>query len=232
MKSLTVKIKGGDHPSITEDRRMQSSCTRCAYNDFARRGLSPKDSYSRCSKMFDELGSHLVNDAVRRGQWIFKSVEEIRKEVEKSEEGRKKKEERKAKSIEKAAMKKGNKVNGRAILWKRRKKGIKKYNSSLAEGQKPKPIKQRRGKKKAWHPHFGDFVKRKSGLISREKYRETRLMPLLSEGETARKGNRHLIFDVENGKYIYKRSKDEHIELIIDEKLSKNKFCELKNWNS
>lgn len=228
MKALKVKVKGADHPSIMEDRRMQSACTRCAYNDFAKRKLDSGESYTRCSGLFRRLGSRLVNAAVRQGEWTFKSVKAVRKAVEKSKDDRKKKEKKKAAAIEKAARKEGKRANGYAVLWKRRKKALKKCNAHLKEGEKPKPIAKKKSKRKDWQPYFGDYQRRRKGLISREEYKESRLLPLLSEGEKDRKGNRHLKLDIENGRFIYKRRKGEHILLEIVEDLPEWKFNELK----
>ena len=68
--------------------------------------------------------------------------------------------------------------------------------------------------------HFGDIKRRSKGLISREEYKQSRNLGFFSEGESYAKGNRFFKINLKNNLIIYKRSKDEHIELKIREKLS------------
>ena len=68
--------------------------------------------------------------------------------------------------------------------------------------------------------HFGKFLKFQRGLISKDELKESRDVGILSEGEFNQKGNRLFEIDVENGKFIWKRSRYEHYDLIIVEKLN------------
>ena len=68
--------------------------------------------------------------------------------------------------------------------------------------------------------HFGKFKKFQRGLISKDELLESRNIGILSEGEANQKGNRLFSIDVENCKFIYKRSRKEHFDLEIVEKLS------------
>ena len=68
--------------------------------------------------------------------------------------------------------------------------------------------------------HFGKFLKYQRELISKEELKESRNIGILSEGEALKKGNRLFEVDVKNGKFIWKRSRKEHYDLEIVEKLS------------
>ena len=68
--------------------------------------------------------------------------------------------------------------------------------------------------------HFGKFLKFQRGLISKKELLESRNIGILSEGEALKKGNRLFEIDVENSKFIYKRSRKEHFDLVIIEKLN------------
>lgn len=68
--------------------------------------------------------------------------------------------------------------------------------------------------------HFGKFLKFQRGLITKEELKDSRDVGVLSEGEFNQKGNRLFEIDVENEKFIWKRSRHEHYDLVIDEKLS------------
>ena len=68
--------------------------------------------------------------------------------------------------------------------------------------------------------YFGKFLKFKRGLISKKELKESRNIGILSEGEALKKGNRLFEIDVENNKFIYKRSRKEHFDLEIVEKLN------------
>jgi hypothetical protein len=57
-------------------------------------------------------------------------------------------------------------------------------------------------------------------LISKDEYKESRNSGVLSEGEMNQKGNRLFQIDAENKKFIYKRSRKEHYDLVIVEKLN------------
>lgn len=69
--------------------------------------------------------------------------------------------------------------------------------------------------------HFGDIKRRGKGLISHEEFKQSRNLGFFSEGENGcAKGNRLFKIDLQNNSVIYKRSRNEHIELKIIEKLS------------
>ena len=68
--------------------------------------------------------------------------------------------------------------------------------------------------------YFGKFLKFKKGLISKEEFKDSRNIGILSEGEMNQKGNRLFKIEVENSKFIYKRACKEHYDLEIVEKLS------------
>jgi IS605 OrfB family transposase len=60
-----------------------------------------------------------------------------------------------------------------------------------------------------------NMVKYLKGLISKDQYKESRLMPLNIFGEKANNGNRKFKLDLSNNKVIYKHSRLEHFELEI-----------------
>lgn len=60
-----------------------------------------------------------------------------------------------------------------------------------------------------------NMVKYLKGLISKEKYKKSRLLPLNIFGEMANGGNRKFKLDLYNNKIIYKHSRGEHFELQI-----------------
>lgn len=68
--------------------------------------------------------------------------------------------------------------------------------------------------------HFGKFLRFKRGVISKEELKESRNIGILSEGEALKKGNRLFEIDAIHQKVIYKRSRKEHYDLEIAEKLS------------
>ena len=68
--------------------------------------------------------------------------------------------------------------------------------------------------------HFGKFLKFQRGLVSKDELKDSRNIGILSEGEALKKGNRLFETDVENKKFIYKRSRKEHYDLVIVEKLN------------
>ena len=57
-------------------------------------------------------------------------------------------------------------------------------------------------------------------MISKEEFKDSRNIGILSEGEMNQKGNRLFRIEVENNKFIYKRACKEHYDLEIVEKLS------------
>ena len=71
--------------------------------------------------------------------------------------------------------------------------------------------------------HFGKFLRFQKGLISKDELKESRNIGILSEGEALKKGNRLFEIDIENGKIIWKRSRKEHYDLVIVEKLSEKR---------
>lgn len=68
--------------------------------------------------------------------------------------------------------------------------------------------------------HFGKFLRYQRGLISKEEYKDSRNIGVVSVGEANQKGNRLFQVDVENGKFVWKRSRKEHYDLVVAEKLS------------
>lgn len=68
--------------------------------------------------------------------------------------------------------------------------------------------------------HFGKFLRFQRGLITKDELKDSRNTGIISEGEMNQKGNRLFKIDVENSKFIYKRSCKEHYDLKIVEKLS------------
>lgn len=67
--------------------------------------------------------------------------------------------------------------------------------------------------------HFGGSALSRlyKGLINKEEYKKVRNLGLFSEGETISKGNRYFKIDLQNKTIIYKRSKKEHIPLVINQ---------------
>ncbi len=65
--------------------------------------------------------------------------------------------------------------------------------------------------------YFGQYKRFQRGLITKEKYKETKNIGIYSEGESPYKGNRFFQLDIENGKVIFKRSRNEHYDLILVE---------------
>ena len=68
--------------------------------------------------------------------------------------------------------------------------------------------------------YFGKFLRFKKGLISKEEFKDSRNIGILSEGEMNQKGNRLFKIEVENNQFIYKRARKENYGLEIAEKLS------------
>ena len=60
-----------------------------------------------------------------------------------------------------------------------------------------------------------NMIKYLKGLISKEDYKENKLLPLNIFGEMARGGNRKFKLDLLNNKIVYKHSRNEHFELEI-----------------
>lgn len=67
---------------------------------------------------------------------------------------------------------------------------------------------------------FGLVDKIKKGLITKEEYKQSRNVGILSEGEFNQKGNRLFQIDLKNNCFIYKRNIKEHYKLEIIEKLN------------
>ena len=68
--------------------------------------------------------------------------------------------------------------------------------------------------------YFGKYLRFKKGLISKDEFKDSRNVGILSEGEMNQKGNRLFKIEVENNKFIYKRKCKEHYYLEIVETLS------------
>jgi len=60
-----------------------------------------------------------------------------------------------------------------------------------------------------------NMIKYFKGLISKEEYKECRILPLNIYGEKANKGNRKFKLDLKNNKVTYKHNKNNHFELEI-----------------
>ena len=71
--------------------------------------------------------------------------------------------------------------------------------------------------------HFGKFLRFQRGLVSKDELKDSRDIGIVSEGEFNQKGNRLFQIDVENGKFIWKRSRHDHYDLLINEKLSEKR---------
>lgn len=76
--------------------------------------------------------------------------------------------------------------------------------------------------------YFGKFLRYQRGLISKEELKDSRNIGIWSEGESPSQGNRFFQIDVENGKFIWKRSRKEHYDLVIIEKLNDKRKAILK----
>ena len=68
--------------------------------------------------------------------------------------------------------------------------------------------------------HFGDIKRRSKGLITKDEYKQSRNLGFFSEGEVTFKGNRLFKINLQDNSIIYKRSRKEHIQLLIKENLS------------
>ena len=71
--------------------------------------------------------------------------------------------------------------------------------------------------------YFGKFLRFQRGLISKDELKTSRDNGILSEGEMNQKGNRLFQISVENNKFIYKRNRKEHYDLVIVEKLNEKR---------
>jgi hypothetical protein len=78
-----------------------------------------------------------------------------------------------------------------------------------------KQILNKNGENKVIFGGKSNMIKYLKGLISKEKYKECRLLPLNIFGEAANNGNRKFKLDLYNDKIIYKHSRKEHFELGI-----------------
>ena len=82
-------------------------------------------------------------------------------------------------------------------------------------------IKEAKKENRVYHkPCFGQIKRLVKGYITKEEYKKQRNRGFFSEGEIGAKGNRLFTIDLQNNSIIYKRSKNEHIELKIVETLS------------
>lgn len=70
---------------------------------------------------------------------------------------------------------------------------------------------------------FGQFKRFQRGLISKDELKDSRDIGIWSEGEVPYRGNRLFQIDIENQKIIYKRSRNEHFDLEIAEKLNEKR---------
>ena len=67
---------------------------------------------------------------------------------------------------------------------------------------------------------FGDFKRYLRNLISKEEYKESKNRGVYSEGDYMHYGNQLFQIDIKNYSVIYKRKRNEHIVLKLEEKLS------------
>ena len=79
------------------------------------------------------------------------------------------------------------------------------------------------GKDASKKVYFGKFKRFQKGLITKEDYRESKNVGISSTGEANQKGNRLFEVDVENNKFIYKRNRKDHYDLVIVEKLGEKR---------
>lgn len=80
--------------------------------------------------------------------------------------------------------------------------------------------------------HFGRFLRFQRGLVSKEELKDSRNIGILSEGEALKKGNRLFMIDAKIKKFVWKRSRKEHYDLVIAEKLNdKRKLLLLKIYS-
>lgn len=79
--------------------------------------------------------------------------------------------------------------------------------------------------------HFGGSAlsKLNKGLITKEEYKRARNLGLFSEGEGCAKGNRYFKIDIQNKTIIYKRSRKEHISIIINQQIRNKQLRALES---
>jgi len=78
-----------------------------------------------------------------------------------------------------------------------------------------KQILKRNGENKVIFGGKSNMVRYLKGLITKDVYKENKLLPLNIFGEMANCGNRKFKLDLFNDKIIYKHSRKEHFELLI-----------------
>ena len=71
--------------------------------------------------------------------------------------------------------------------------------------------------------YFGKFKRFQRRLISKDEFKDSRNNGILSEGEMNQKGNRLFQIDIKGNKFVYKRSRHEHYDLVIVEKLNEKR---------
>lgn len=76
------------------------------------------------------------------------------------------------------------------------------------------------GSKKIWE-------KRQRNEITNEEWKQSRLLPIYSIGETNQKGNRKFVLDIDNNQILFKSNKNNHYVLNI-EKIARNQLRLLK----
>jgi len=72
------------------------------------------------------------------------------------------------------------------------------------------------GSKKIWE-------KRQRNEITNEEWKQSRLLPIYSIGETNQKGNRKFVLDIDNNQILFKSNKNNHYVLNI-EKIARNQL--------
>ena len=80
-----------------------------------------------------------------------------------------------------------------------------------------KQILNKHGESKVIFGGKSNMIKYLKGLITKETYKQKRLLPLSIFGEAASGGNRKFKLDLYNNKIIYKHSRKEHFQLEIPE---------------
>ena len=67
---------------------------------------------------------------------------------------------------------------------------------------------------------FGDFKRYNKKLISKDEFKLSKNLGIFSEGEANKYGNRYFKINLQSNSILYKRNRNEHIELKIQEHLS------------
>ena len=211
--------------------------------------LSERNSTSK-------LNYWLKQSAIRRAAWLdsanetvrkeddkeydklFKEIKKCQKKIENLEKKLNKRKDIISKAREKLSLaktdkqkstwsKKINDALGFLSNAKNKRDEIKQLKKQIKKAEsKIKDIEIRR--KKNYTTVFGgrdEFIKRAKGETTHDEFVSQRLMSLYSVGDTEH-GNR--LFDIEFTKVVYKRTKDEHIDIEFDlDRMTENEKIEL-----